>query len=44
MEYLVRHLGDFRLGPLGVFFFVWLVSNNDRIFKGGHQTLSLGCS
>ena len=35
-------LGIFAYGPLEVFFFVWLVTNTDRIFKSGNRTLSWG--
>ena len=35
-------LGIFAYGPLEVFFFMWLVTNTDRIFKSENRTLSRG--
>jgi len=35
-------LGIFAYGPLEVFFFMWLVTNTDRIFKSENRTLSWG--
>lgn len=35
-------LGIFAWGPLEVFFFMWLVTNTDRIFKCENRTLSRG--
>ena len=35
-------LGVFAYGPLEVFFFIWLVTNTDRIFKSVNRIVSWG--
>jgi len=41
-NYFYGILGIFAYGPLEVFFFVWLVTNTDRIGKGTQTVLSRG--
>lgn len=41
-NYFYGILGIFTYGPLEVFFFVWLVTNTDRVVKGAQSVLSRG--
>ncbi len=41
-NYFYGILGIFAYGPLEVFFFVWLVTNTDRIGQGAQSVLSRG--